>query len=74
MPIISVKDNENNRWNRNANKKQTKTGKIEGGKSYSERVRDKWFCCAFTSGFLEFICKASLIFKVKYRVSFINYQ
>ena len=30
MPIISVRDNENNRWNRNS-KKQTKTEKKGGG-------------------------------------------
>ena len=32
-------------------------------RSYSERVRAKWFCCAFNLGFLQLICKASLIFK-----------
>ena len=62
MPIISVRDNENNRWNRNS-KKQTKTEKKGGDRSYSERVRDKWFCCAFKFGFLQFLCKASLILK-----------
>ena len=31
--------------------------------SYSESMRAKWFCCAFNSGFLKLICKASLIFK-----------
>ena len=31
--------------------------------SYSESMRAKWFCCAFKSGFLKLICKASLIFK-----------
>ena len=31
-------------------------------RSYSERVRAKWFCCAFKLGFLQLICKASLIF------------
>ena len=30
---------------------------------YSKRVRDKWFCWAFKLGFLQLICKASLIFK-----------
>ena len=29
----------------------------------SERVRAKWFSCVFKLGFLEFMCKASLIFK-----------
>ena len=63
MSIISVRDNENNRWKRNAEKKKTKTEKNKGDKSYSERVRAKWFCCAFKLGFLQLICKASLIFK-----------
>ena len=62
MPIISVEDNENKRWKRNANKK-IKTEKNKGDKSYSERMREKWFCCAFKLGFLQLICKASLIFK-----------
>ena len=45
-------------------KKQTKREKNKGGdRSYSERVRAKWFCCAFKLGFLQLICKASLIFK-----------
>ena len=34
-----------------------------GNRSYSERVRAKLFCCAFKLGFLQLICKASLIFK-----------
>ena len=32
-------------------------------RSYSERVRAKWFCCTFKSGCLQLICKTSLIFK-----------
>ena len=76
MPIISVRDNENNRWKRNAKKNklagtitknQTKKEKSEaereGGRSYSERVRAKLFCCVFKLGFLQLICKPSLIFK-----------
>ena len=43
--------------------KQTKTGKSKGNRSYSERVRAKLFFCAFKLGFLQLICKASLIFK-----------
>ena len=30
--------------------------------SYSERMRSKWFCCAFKLGFPELICKPSSIF------------
>ena len=45
MLIISVGDNENNRWKRNTEKKQqqqkTKARKNKGGKGYSERVRAK---------------------------------
>ena len=59
MLIISVKDNENNRWKRNAKKRK----KNKGDRGCSERVRDKWFCWAFKLGFLQLICKASLIFK-----------
>ena len=43
--------------------KQIKTERSKGNRSYSERVRTKWFCCAFKLGFLQLICKASLIFK-----------
>ena len=43
--------------------KQTKTERSKGNRSYSERVRAKWFCCAFKLGFLQLICRASLIFK-----------
>ena len=31
--------------------------------SYSEKVRAKWFCCAFKVGFLQLTGKPSLIFK-----------
>ena len=46
---------------RETQKKKRKQKKGDG--SYSERVRDKWFCWAFKLGFLQLICKASLIFK-----------
>ena len=44
-------------------KNKTKTEKNKRDKSDSERVRAKWFCCAFNLGFLQLICKATLIFK-----------
>ena len=60
MSVICVRDNTSNRWKRNAKKKsktkqdtkkqkkkQTKAEKNKGYGSYSERVRAKWFCCAF---------------------------
>ena len=40
----------------------TKTEKKKGDKSYSKRVRAKWFCCEFKLGFLKLISNASLIF------------
>ena len=43
--------------------KQTKTERSKGNRSYSEMVRAKWFCWALKLGFLQLICKASLIFK-----------
>ena len=46
-------------------KTKTKTERNKGGgdRGYSERVRAKCFCCACKLGFLQLICKASLIFK-----------
>ena len=44
--------------------KQTKTEKDKGDRSYSEMARAKWFCCAFKLGFLQLICKASLILRL----------
>ena len=43
--------------------KQTETERSRGNGSYNERVRANWFGCAFKLGFLQLICKASLIFK-----------
>ena len=40
---------------------QTNTERNKGNRSVSERVRAKWFCCAFKLGFLQLKCKASLI-------------
>ena len=45
-------------------KKKDKDRKTpRSGASYSETVRAKWFCCAFKLGFVQLICKASLISK-----------
>ena len=41
--------------------KKTKTERRKWNRSYSERVRAKWFCCAFKLGSLQLISKASLI-------------
>ena len=65
MLLISIRDNENSKWKRNAKKsKQKDKQRAKGNKSYSEKMRAKWFCCAFKLGFLQLICKASLIFKL----------
>ena len=45
-------------------KKKTEKNKGIGGRSYRESVRAKLFCCASKLGFLQLICKASLIFKL----------
>ena len=39
-----------------------KQKRIRGDRSYSEKVRAKWFCCPFKLGFLQLICKVSLFF------------
>ena len=68
MPIISVEimetidERETQKAKENQTKK-TKTERSKENKSYSERVRAKWFFCAFKLGFLQLICKASLMFK-----------
>ena len=70
MPIISFRDKKNSRWKRNANNNNNnnrnnkqRQKRARGSRNYSERVRAKWFCCAFKLGFLHLICNASLIFK-----------
>ena len=66
MPIISVeimKAIDERELQKTTKEKQTKTERSKGNRSYSERVRAKWFFCAFKLGFLQLICKASLIFK-----------
>ena len=41
MPIISARDNENNRGRETKKQKKRKTEKKKGDKSYSERMRVK---------------------------------
>ena len=74
MFVISVRDNENNRWKTKAKKpqqqqQQQRQKRTRGDRSYSERVRVKWFCCAFKLGFFQLICKASLIFKSNFELA-----
>ena len=64
MPIISVdimKTIDEREMQKTTKGKQTKTKTSKGNRSYSERVRAKWFCCAFKLGFLQLICKASFV-------------
>ena len=71
MQMISVRDNKNNRWMRNAKKKKTnkkkqiktKTEKKKGNGSYRENMRAKWFSWAFK--FLTNEYRRYLIFKSK---------
>ena len=67
MPIISVeimKTIDEREMQKATKEKQTKTERSKGNRSCSERVRAKWFCCAFKLGLIQLICKASLIFKL----------
>ena len=66
MPIISVeimKTIDEREMQKPTKEKQKKAERSNVNRSYSERVRAKWFCCAFKFGFLQLICKLSLIFK-----------
>ena len=72
MSIISVeiiKTVDEREMQKTTKEKQTKTERSKGNRSYSERVRAKWFCCAFKWDFLQLICKASLIFKSNLELS-----
>ena len=60
MQIISVRDNENNRWKRNAKTKQKKKDRKKQGAT--EAVLKGWEL-SFV-GILQLICEASLIFKL----------
>ena len=52
--------------------KKNKTERRKGSRSYSEKMRAKWFCCAFKLGFLQLICKASLIFNSNLELALLN--
>ena len=83
MPtIINVRDNENKWWKRNAKKKNKK--KNENKNKQTNKIKDrkkqegteaivndcaKWFCCAFKLGFLQLICKYSLICKTNFELA-----
>ena len=58
-----MKTIEEKQFQKTPKEKQTKTGSSKGKRSYGQRMRVKWFCCAFKLGFLQLICPVSLIFK-----------
>ena len=67
MPTISVeimKTKDEREMQKTIKEKQTKTERRKENRSYRERGRAKWFCSAIKLGFLQLICKASLIFKL----------
>ena len=73
MPIIGVeiiKTIDERELQKTTKQKQTKTEKTKGNRSYSERMRAKWFCSAFKLGFLQWIRKPSLISKSNLKPSF----
>ena len=45
-------------------KKKQRQERTSRDRSYSEKVKAKWLCFAFKLGFLQLICKVSLIFKL----------
>ena len=47
--------------------------KQRGDASYSESVRAKCFCCEFNLGFIQLMCKASLIFESSLELALSNY-
>ena len=54
MPIISaeiMKTIDDREMQKTTKGKQTKTERSKGNRSYSERVRAKWFYCVFKLGF-----------------------
>ena len=60
MPIFSIeiiKTIDERKLQETTKEKQTKTKRSEGNRSYSERVKTKWFYCAFKLGFLQLICR-----------------
>ena len=77
MPIISkeiMKTIDERELQKTTKEKQTKTERSKGNRSYSERVRAKWFCCAFKLSFLQLICQGYLIFRSKIALSIILKQ
>ena len=62
IKIIGERERQNKKTKKKTKKNKDRK-KQRSGTSYSESVRAKWFWCAFKLGFVQLICKASLIFK-----------
>ena len=45
--VKTMKTIDETEMQKTAKEKQTKTERSKGNRSHSERVRAKWFCCAF---------------------------
>ena len=73
MKIIDQRETQKNKQtkknNQKTKEKQTKTERSKGNRSYSKRVRAEWLCWTFKLGFLQLICKASLIFKSNFELA-----
>ena len=72
MPIISIeimKTINERETQKRIKEKQTKSDESKESRSYSERVRAKWICCALKLGFFHLICKTSLIFKSNWELA-----
>ena len=66
MPIISadiIKPIDEIELQKTTKEKETNTERSDGNRSYSQRVKAKWFPRAFMLDFLQLICQDSLIFK-----------
>ena len=75
MSIISVeimKKIDESEMQKTTKEKESKRERSKGNRSYSERMRAIWFCCAFKLGFLQLIYKASLIFKSNLELALSN--
>ena len=60
MPIIGVeimKIIDKREMQKTTKEKQAKTERSKGNRSYSERVRAKWFFCPIKLGFVQLICQ-----------------
>ena len=63
MELINERDKKNPTKKQQRKQNKNKDRKMQrSGARYSESVRAKWFCCALKLGFVQSICKASLIF------------